>query len=186
MRTRPVVELPSDVHVVNIGLPLFETSVRDQGVPAIGVDWRIPGDGTAEVVAVLSRLLGPKSEQIDRANADVVTRLNDGVPTLMAIDRAGAVVPGMGERCILHCGPAIAWNDMCDPLQRSIKAAIVAEGWAADTAAAERLVTAGEVEPNCGRPTSTRRSCRWPRRSDRRCRSTWSKTPSAARSPSRA
>lgn len=145
MQTPPVVLLPKSVSVVNIGLPLFEDAVRGQGAPASGVDWRIPGGGVEEVVAALTRLLGPKSALIDKANAEVVSRLNSGVPMLKAVDRAGAVIPGMGDRTVLHCGPAIAWGDMCDPLQRSINAAVVAEGWAKDTASAARLVAAGEV-----------------------------------------
>jgi hypothetical protein len=146
MENPPVVDLPKNIDVVNVGLPLFETAIHNQGASAIGVDWRIPGGGVADVVAVLTRLMGPKSAQIDRANAEVITRLNDGVPMLMAIDRAGSVVPSMGERTILHCGPTIAWGDMCDPLQRSIKAAIIAEAWSTDTATAENLVASGEVE----------------------------------------
>lgn len=146
MQAPPVVELPRTVDVVNIGLPLFETSIRNQGASAIGVDWRIPGGGEADVVAALSRLLGPKSAQIDRANAEVIARLNDGVPMLMDVDQAGSVVPDMGERTVLHCGPAIAWDDMCDPLRRSIKAAIVAEGWAKDITTADHLAATGEVE----------------------------------------
>jgi hypothetical protein len=141
-----VIELPTSVDVVNIGLPLFETSIRDQGAPVIGVDWRIPGGGADDVVAALAQLMGPKAAQIDEANSKVIARLNDGVPMLKGIDRASSVVPGMGERTVLHCGPAIAWKDMCDPLQRSIKAAIVAEGWADDIEAAARMVAAGEVE----------------------------------------
>lgn len=146
MENSPAVELPISVDIVNIGLPLFETSIRDQGAPVIGVDWRIPGGGADEVVAALARLLGPKADQIDEANSRVIARLNDGVPMLKGIDRAGSVVPSMGERTVLHCGPAIAWQDMCDPLQRSIKAAVVAEGWADDIEAAARLVATGEVE----------------------------------------
>jgi hypothetical protein len=146
METLPVVDLPKSVNVVNIGLPLFETALRNQGLTVTGVDWRIPGGGVSEVVAALARLMGPKSAKIDRANAEVVSRLDGGVPMLKAVDRAGSVVPGMGERTVLHCGPAIAWADMCDPLQRSIKAAIVTEGWAGDTQAAGRLAAAGEVE----------------------------------------
>ncbi|MCW5662855.1 MAG: DUF1116 domain-containing protein [Piscinibacter sp.] len=145
MNAHPVVALPQQVRVVNIGLPLFEEAIRRQAVPVVGVDWRIPGGGVLEVVAALARLLGTHAGRIDKANAEVVRRLNEGVPLLKGIDRAGAVVPGMGERTVLHCGPAIAWNDMCDPLQRSIKAAVVAEGWARDTAAAARLIVAGEV-----------------------------------------
>jgi Protein of unknown function (DUF1116) len=145
MSVTPVVELPESVDVINIGLPLFETALRSQGQPVIGVDWRIPGGGETHTVAALARLLGPQAERIDRANAEVLRRLNEGVPMLVGVDRAGAAIDGFGERDILHCGPSIAWHDMPDPLQRSIRAAIVAEGWAEDVGAAGRLVESGEV-----------------------------------------
>lgn len=138
--------LPTEVDVVNIGLPLFEEAVRDQGTPVIGVDWRIPGGGEPVVVAALARLFGPAASQIDEANAEVVRRLNEGVPLLRSIDRAGAVIPGMGERTVLHCGPALAFSDMADPLQRSVHAAVVAEGWASDVDAAHALIDAGGVD----------------------------------------
>ena len=53
------IELPEQIAVVNIGLERFETAVRDQGAPAVGVDWRIPAGGDTEAVAALARLLGP-------------------------------------------------------------------------------------------------------------------------------
>jgi len=145
MSVTPVVDLPDGVDVVNIGLPLFESALHDQGQPVIGVDWRIPAGGEPHAVAALARLLGPHAARIDRANAEVLRRLNEGVPLLVGIDRAGAVIPGMGQRDILHCGPAIAWEHMPDPLQRSVRAAVVAEGWADDVASAGRLVESGEV-----------------------------------------
>ncbi|MEV5966374.1 DUF1116 domain-containing protein [Kribbella sp. NPDC051952] len=145
MSQTPVVELPAAVEVVNIGLPLFESALRDQGWPVIGVDWRIPGGGDARTVAALARLLGPQAARVDEANAEVVRRLNEGVPLLVGIDTAGTVVPGMGERDILHCGPSIAFDQMPNPLQRSVRAAVVAEGWAPDVEAAGRLVESGEV-----------------------------------------
>lgn len=144
--TQLVVQLPRKVDVISIGLPLFETSVQNQGAAAIGVDWCIPGAGASETVASLARLMGPKSTIIDNANAEVVKRLNKGVPLLKGIDRAGAVVPGMGERTLIHCGPPISWTGMCDPLQRSIKAAIVAEGWAENIESAASLIASNEVE----------------------------------------
>jgi hypothetical protein len=142
----PVVELPTAVEVVNVGLPLFEDALRDQGVPVVGVEWRIPAGGDERLVAALARLLGPQAARVDEANGEVVRRLNEGVPLLHGIEAAGDVVPGIGERTVLHCGPAIEWEVMCDPLRRSVRAAIVAEGWAADTAAATALVQAGEVD----------------------------------------
>jgi hypothetical protein len=146
MTETPVVDLPAAVDVVNIGLPLFESALRDQGKPVIGVDWRIPGGGDARTVAALARLLGPQAARIDQANAEVLRRLNEGVPLLAGIERAGAVIPGMAERTILHCGPAIAWAEMPDPLQRSVKAAVVAEGWAPDVDAAGQLIASGDVQ----------------------------------------
>lgn len=146
-RTEPMkpIKLPERVEVVNIGLDRFEAAVRDQGAPATSVDWRIPADGDAEAVAALARLYGPQARRVDQANAEAVRRLDQGAPRLEGVDRAGAVVPGFGDRMILHCGPAIAWDDMCDPLQRSVRAAVMAEGWAPDRNAAARLVETGEV-----------------------------------------
>ena len=142
----PIVKLPEAVEVVNIGLPLFEQAIRDQGASVVGVDWRIPAGGNVDAVAALGRLLGPKAEAIDEANAEVVARLNNGVPTLRGIETAANVVPDLSDRTILHCGPSIAWEDMANPLQRSVQAAIVAEGWAPDVAAAGASVAAGDVD----------------------------------------
>lgn len=141
----PTVVLPTEISVVNIGLPLFEQAIRDQGANAVGVDWRIPAGGDTQVVAALAQLFGPKAAVIDEANTEVVRRLNDGVPMLQSVETAGVVIREMGERTILHCGPAIGWGDMPDPLQRSVQAAIVAEGWAADVGAAAALVVSGDV-----------------------------------------
>lgn len=140
------VELPERVAVVNVGLDLFETAVRDQGADAVGVDWRIPAGGDAEAVAALSRLLGPASNRIEAANREVLRRLDGGVPMLVGVETAGAVVAGFGEGTIMHCGPPVGWADMCDPLRRSVRAAVLAEGWAPDRTAADGLLEAGEVQ----------------------------------------
>lgn len=126
------VELPAEVSVVNLGLPLFADAVRDQGRPVTHVDWRIPAGGDPALVAALTRLYGRHGAAVDAANAEVVRRLDAGVPMLVGIARAGDVVPGMGERTILHCGPAIPWDDMGEPLRNSVRAAVTAEGWADD------------------------------------------------------
>jgi hypothetical protein len=140
---------PTDLHraasVVNVGLPLFADSVRAQGHPVEQVEWRIPAGGDLAVVAALSRLYGEKADDIDRANAEVLRRLDGGVPTLTGVRSALDVVPGMDERTILHCGPAIGWSRVCDPLRRSMRAAVVAEGWAADVDEAGRLLEADQV-----------------------------------------
>jgi hypothetical protein len=137
--------LPDEVAVVNVGLPMFADAVRDQGRPVVGVDWRIPAGGDLDLVAALTRLSGPAAAGVDAANREVLHRLDTGVPTLEAVRTVAEVAPELGPRTLLHCGPAITWDRVCDPLRRSMRAAVVAEGWADDVAAADRLLAAGEV-----------------------------------------
>jgi len=140
------VQLPVELNVVNIGLPMFESSLKSQGTPVTSVDWRIPANGDEASIAALARLYGPMSERVETANTEVVRRINEGVPLLRAVDSAAGVIPGMGDRTVLHCGPAINWNDMCDPLQRSIRAAVLAEGWAETREGATASIERGEVD----------------------------------------
>jgi hypothetical protein len=138
--------LPDDVAVVNVGLSLFAEAVAAQGRPVADVDWRIPAGGDLDLVAALRRLYGRRAAAIDEANAEVARRLDTGVPLVVGLAPATDVVPGLGERTVLHCGPPIAWADVCDPLRRSIRATVMAEGWAADPAGAGALVEKGEVK----------------------------------------
>ena len=137
--------LPEEVAVVNVGLPLFAEAIGAQGRPVADVDWRIPAGGDPEAVAALRRLYGARSAAIDEANAEVVRRLDTGVPFLAGLAPAADVVPDLGDRTIIHCGPPIAWPDVCDPLRRSIRAAAMAEGWAGSPEEAGALVEKGEV-----------------------------------------
>ena len=139
------VVLPDEVAVVNIGLPLFADAVRDQALPVQHVDWRIPAAGDPASVVALEELYGPRADAIDTANEEVLRRLNLGVPLLVDIATAESVLPGVSGQVLLHCGPRISWADVCDPLRRSLRAATVAEGWADDVDAADRLLADGAV-----------------------------------------
>ena len=87
--TPDAVHLPDEIAVINIGLPLFADAVRDQGKPVQQLDWRIPAGGDAGVVAALERLYSSRSESIDRANAEALHRLDQGVPMLIGVATAG-------------------------------------------------------------------------------------------------
>jgi hypothetical protein len=136
--------LPGRVGVVNVGLPLFAAAVREQGAPVISVDWRVPAGGQPAMVAALGRLYGAAAEQIEAANAEVIRRLDTGVPVITGITTVAAVAPHPG-RTLLHCGPAIDYAGAPDPLRRSMQAAAVAEGWAASPAEAHGLLDRGEI-----------------------------------------
>jgi Protein of unknown function (DUF1116) len=137
--------LPERARVVNIGLSLFADAVARQGFEVVDVDWRIPGGGDPDVVAALARLYGPKSALVDAANAEVLRRLDRGAPKASGVRAAADVVPGFEGTTLLHCGPPIDYADAIDPLRRSMRAAVVAEGWADDIAGADRLLATGRV-----------------------------------------
>lgn len=142
---RPPVELPAEVSVINVGLPLFADALREQGVPVQPVDWRIPAGGDLELVAALEELYGPRSDEIERANAEVVRRLDEGVPQLVDVVATGTALADLPDRTLLHCGPAIDWTEVSDPLRRSMRAVVVAEGWAANIDEADRRLGAGTI-----------------------------------------
>ncbi|GEL20872.1 YlbE family protein [Pseudonocardia asaccharolytica] len=137
--------LPGEVEVVNIGLPMFADAVREQGRPVQQVDWRIPAGGDQAAVATLTRLYGAASAAIDEANAEVVRRLDSGIPRLVGVATFADAVPGVEGQMLLHCGPVLPYPQHCDPLRRSMRAAVVAEGWASDVAQADELLRGGEV-----------------------------------------
>ena len=143
---RAEVRIPDEVSVVNVGLSLFADAVAQQGRPVVNVDWRIPAGGDPDVVAALRRLFGPHAGVIDTANAEVLRRLDRGAPQLVGVQPAKDVIPVLREgKVLLHCGPAIELDRLCDPLRRSICAAICAEGWAESADQAGDLLGEGEV-----------------------------------------
>ena len=141
----PELVLPDEVAVVNVGLPMFADAVRAQGRPVEQVDWRIPAGGDPDAVAALTRLYADAGAGIDEANAEVVRRLDEGVPQLTGVSTVAAAVPGVEGHMLLHCGPPLPYAQVCDPLRRSMRAAVVAEGWAADVGEAQRLLERGDV-----------------------------------------
>ena len=85
------------------------------------------------------------TEQIDAANAEVLHRLDTGAPILAGVQLARDVIAGLSQRSLLHPGPAIELEDVCDPLRRSMRATIVAEGWSETVAQADELLVSGSV-----------------------------------------
>src|SRR5699024_3628483 len=75
----------------------------------------------------------------------VVRRLDQGVPMLVGLTTVGEVASDLGPRGLLHCGPAIAFEDVPDPLRRSMRAAVMAEGWASTPDEAHTLLARGDV-----------------------------------------
>jgi hypothetical protein len=138
-------ELPRSIEAVSLGLSIFADALRDQSAPVVEVDWRPPAGGDAGMLAALTRLWGSHGDRIAGANAEVVERVERATPCAVTVAAARDVVPGMREGLLLHSGPPIAWDRVCDPQRRALTAAAVFEGWAADRGGAERMLADGEI-----------------------------------------
>jgi Protein of unknown function (DUF1116) len=138
-------EVLSHVAAVNVGLAAFSEAVRSQGAPAIDVEWRPPARGDMATIEALEGLWGRHATQVAAANGEVLDRLEAAVPRAVAVARAGDVLPVLAGRTLLHSGPAIEWERVCDPQRRALVAACLFEDWARDRDQAEALLAQGEV-----------------------------------------
>ena len=137
-------EKPSQsLNVINVGISSFADDINNAGGCARNVDWRPPAEGDATIANALAKLVNdPKIEQ---ANRTAFKNYTNAKPVIEGIGRAGDVIPGMGERMILHSGPPIGWQNVCGPVHGALVGAIIYEGWAKNKNSAEKLLASGEV-----------------------------------------
>jgi hypothetical protein len=129
--------------VVNVGLEVFARELAALGVAHAHVHWRPPAGADPGQASLLGRLL-ERSEEIEAANAEALRRLVEGDPALIDCRPAREAID-LPERVVLHAGPPIEWDRMCEPLQAAVLCAIRYEGWAADDDIARRLVERSAV-----------------------------------------
>ncbi len=131
--------------VINVGLAGFADDVVAAGGNCVPLQWQPPAQGDREGAWALAEILN--HPVVERANATAFSRFLEAQPVLVDIATARDVLPAMtgNRRLILHAGPPIAWSAMCGPMQGAILGAIVLEGWADSTLAAERLAATGDV-----------------------------------------
>ena len=133
------------IEAVNVGLPLFADALRAQGATVADVDWRPPAAGAPELLTALERLWGAHGELVGIANREVVDRIERASPRAIGVARAGDVLPGLDERALLHAGPPIEFERVCDPQRRALLAACLFEGWASDREEAARLLASRAI-----------------------------------------
>lgn len=130
------------IAIVNVGLEKFQNELKSQNVPSIQVDWRPPAGGNKELINILCALQNP---EVDKANEETVRRMVTSRPLLVDVRPAIEVIPGMQKNHILHSGPKIEFERMCDPQQRAVEAAAIFEGWCTDKASLESKLKSGDI-----------------------------------------
>src|SRR5262245_52959928 len=97
------------VSVVNVGLASFADAVAEAGAPVTRVEWAPPG-GEPGAARSLARALADPA--VDAANRKAFEAYVSAEPVLEGISVAREVLPGMGDRMLLHSGPPITWARM--------------------------------------------------------------------------
>jgi Protein of unknown function (DUF1116) len=133
------------IAAINVGLERFGAAARDQGATALDVDWRPPAGGDPGTVRLLERLWGAHGDLVEAANAAAVERIERSRPHAVAVMPAREAIPALRERRLLHSGPPIEWERVCDPQRRALVAACLVEGWAEDRAGAQRALAHGDI-----------------------------------------
>jgi hypothetical protein len=141
----PRADVLTKVEAVNLGLDQFADALREQGAPVVQVDWRPPAGGDAAMLDVLTRLWGRHGSRVSAANAEAVRRIEGCAPVAVTVARAGDVIPGLADGTLLHSGPPITWDRVCDPQRRAMLAAVLFEGWASSRSEAAALFERGEI-----------------------------------------
>jgi hypothetical protein len=129
--------------VVSLGLDLFARTLETLDVPVVHLAWAPPAGGDARLAGLLARVR-ERAETLERANAEALARLTGGQPFVVDCRPAWEALE-LPERTVLHAGPPITWERMCEPMQAAVLCAIRYEEWAANDDAARRLVEAGRV-----------------------------------------
>ena len=84
--------------------------------------------------------------KIDNANATALQRMLDSQPVWVDVKAAHEVIPAMDKYQIFHAGPPVSWEEMCQPMQGAIVAALKYEGLATSTDEAFALASSGKIK----------------------------------------
>ena len=139
---------PSELAVINLGLPAFGDDISKQGALVTSPEWRPPAGGDPATVAALTRMLAwPEAahQRIAEANKEAGRRLLAAQPAVIGVGTAIDLLPGMTRKTVLHAGPPVTWERMSGPLRGGVIGGLIYEGLATNREEAERLAASGEI-----------------------------------------
>lgn len=130
-----------NLNVVNVGIESFHENLKNTGTASVQVAWK-----PSLIDSATSEILEKNKERIEAANKKATDIILKGTPTLVGLDIALNVIPGMKKNLILHSGPPITWDRMCGPTRGAIMCALMYEGIAKTIEEAEKIASSGEIE----------------------------------------
>jgi hypothetical protein len=137
--------LARPLKVANVGVSHFAESLEAQGVQTAQVSWRPPAD--AKLGVLLRKVAGTDFDRkIEEANKKVLDALLAGDPRWVGIKPAGKAIPGFTKNMILHAGPPISWERMCNVQKKGVLGGLLHEKLAENYDEALKLVLDGKVD----------------------------------------
>ena len=89
-------------------------------------------------------------KKIQQANALVISRMQQADPYWVGMACAKDCIPDFKEGTLLHSGPEIAWEDMCETQRQGGVNGALYEGYAKTEEEARRMLAAGEIAFHAG------------------------------------
>lgn len=86
------------------------------------------------------------TEKINAANLEACDNIINSDPYWIDMKPAIECIKGMEDHMILHSGPPITYDRMCDLHQRGMRNACLVEGWAKNHDEAAEMLSAGEIK----------------------------------------
>ena len=130
--------------VVNVGSPSFKKDFETQQLDYVHLEWRPPASGDLKLLSLLNKIR-PYTDQIQKANEEVVSKIKAAEAKLVAVKQAKEVIPNMTSHTILHSGPPISFDKMAGPMQGAIIGALMYEGLASNEDEAIKLAKSGKI-----------------------------------------
>lgn len=140
--------LDQEINVVGIGTDVFTDAIKEQGVKAHQLDWKPSkkAEISKRAEEILKKALYSNfKEKIDTANAKIIDIMKNTDPCWIGMKPAIECVPDMQEGIILHSGPDIEWDRMCQTQKEGGINGCLFEGYAKDRDEAEKLLKSGKV-----------------------------------------
>ncbi|HQO63554.1 MAG TPA: DUF1116 domain-containing protein, partial [Syntrophorhabdus sp.] len=136
------------IQALNIGANIFSEALKAQKVEVEQLGWSPQKTRvlSCEMRQKLDAIAGDLAEKIDAANAKVVNLLKNTDPYWVGMKPAIECVPDMREGLILHAGPEIEWDRMCDAQQQGGINGALYEGYAKTEEEAREKLRSGEIE----------------------------------------
>ncbi|MBQ2978081.1 MAG: DUF1116 domain-containing protein, partial [Clostridia bacterium] len=90
------------------------------------------------------------AKKIQEANQLVIDRISQADPYWVGMAAAKDCIPDMKDGVILHSGPEIPWEEMCETQKQGGVNGVMYEGYAKTEEEARKMLESGEIEFHAG------------------------------------